>query len=64
MRRVVRLCVLTSLVLVTGIGAQSTQRERSTSTGRRSVVVASKPFGESYLLCEMFAQILESRGFG
>ncbi|HEY0529250.1 MAG TPA: glycine betaine ABC transporter substrate-binding protein [Gemmatimonadaceae bacterium] len=26
------------------------------------VVVASKPFGESYLLCEMFAQLLESRG--
>jgi osmoprotectant transport system permease protein len=26
------------------------------------VVVASKPFGESYLLCEMFAQVLESRG--
>lgn len=29
----------------------------------RPIVVASKPFGESYLLCEMFAQILESRGF-
>ena len=26
------------------------------------IVVASKPFGESYLLCEMFAQLLESRG--
>lgn len=26
------------------------------------VVVASKPFGESYLLCEMFAQLLEARG--
>jgi osmoprotectant transport system permease protein len=26
------------------------------------VVVASKPFGESYLLAEMFAQLLESRG--
>jgi glycine betaine/choline ABC-type transport system substrate-binding protein len=26
------------------------------------VVVASKPFGESYLLAEMFAQILEQRG--
>ncbi|HET7614988.1 MAG TPA: glycine betaine ABC transporter substrate-binding protein [Gemmatimonadaceae bacterium] len=30
---------------------------------RRSVVVASKPFGESYVLAEMFAQLLESRGF-
>jgi len=29
----------------------------------RRVVVASKPFGESYLLAEMFAQLLESRGF-
>ena len=27
-----------------------------------SVVVASKPFGESYLLAEIFAQLLESRG--
>jgi osmoprotectant transport system permease protein len=30
----------------------------------RSVVVASKPFGESFLLAEMFAQLLESRGIG
>ena len=29
---------------------------------RPAVVVASKPFGESYLLCELFAQLLESRG--
>ncbi|HEX6050168.1 MAG TPA: glycine betaine ABC transporter substrate-binding protein [Gemmatimonadaceae bacterium] len=28
----------------------------------RQVVVASKPFGESYILCEMFAQLLEARG--
>jgi osmoprotectant transport system permease protein len=28
----------------------------------RRVVVASKPFGESYLLSEMFAQLLEARG--
>ena len=27
------------------------------------IVVASKPFGESYLLCEMFAQLLEAHGF-
>jgi osmoprotectant transport system permease protein len=27
------------------------------------IVVASKPFGESYILCEMFAQLLEARGF-
>lgn len=29
----------------------------------RAIVVASKPFGESYLLAEMFAQLLEDRGF-
>ncbi len=28
----------------------------------RAIVVASKPFGESYLLAEMFAQVLEARG--
>lgn len=31
--------------------------------GPRAVVVASKPFGESYLLAEMFSQLLEARGF-
>lgn len=30
---------------------------------RTPIVVASKPFGESYLLCEMFAQLLEAHGF-
>ncbi len=29
----------------------------------RPVVVASKPFGESFLLAEIFAQLLEARGF-
>ncbi len=33
------------------------------TTPDRPVVVASKPFGESYILAEMFAQLLESRGF-
>jgi osmoprotectant transport system permease protein len=32
------------------------------AVARRRVVVASKPFGESYLLAEMFAQLLEARG--
>ena len=32
------------------------------SAQRPPVVVASKPFGESFLLAEMFAQLLESRG--
>ncbi|MEO5904085.1 MAG: glycine betaine ABC transporter substrate-binding protein [Gemmatimonadaceae bacterium] len=30
---------------------------------QKEVVVASKPFGESFILAEMFAQVLESRGF-
>jgi osmoprotectant transport system permease protein len=28
----------------------------------RPVIIGSKPFGESYLLCEMFAQLLETHG--
>ena len=32
------------------------------AVAQRPVVVASKPFGESYLLAEMFAQLLEARG--
>jgi osmoprotectant transport system permease protein len=40
--------------------AQATPAQQSREPA--PVVVASKPFGESYLLAEMFAQILESRG--
>lgn len=32
------------------------------ATSGTPVIVASKPFGESYLLCEMFAQLLEAHG--
>jgi osmoprotectant transport system permease protein len=32
------------------------------SPGTRPVVVASKPFGESFILAETFAQLLEARG--
>lgn len=35
---------------------------QSRDTTRRPVIVASKPFGESYLLAEMFAQLLERSG--
>jgi len=38
-------------------------RSRLLPPSSRPVVVASKPFGESYLLAEMFAQLLEARGF-
>jgi osmoprotectant transport system permease protein len=37
-------------------------RELAAQQPARPVVVASKPFGESYLLAELFAQVLESRG--
>ncbi|HEX5072774.1 MAG TPA: glycine betaine ABC transporter substrate-binding protein [Gemmatimonadaceae bacterium] len=47
----------TALALVLAIAlAQGAPRARP-------IVVASKPFGESYILCEMFAQLLEARGF-
>ena len=41
-------------------GAQSAESPRA---GGRRVVVASKPFGESFILAELFAQLLEGRGF-
>jgi osmoprotectant transport system permease protein len=43
--------------LLLGANALPAQRPE-----REPVVVASKPFGESYLLAEVFAQLLESRG--
>ncbi len=36
---------------------------RPLSGGARPITIASKPFAESYLLAEMFAQLLEARGF-
>jgi osmoprotectant transport system permease protein len=32
------------------------------ASAQRPIVVASKPFGESFVLAEMFAQVLEARG--
>jgi osmoprotectant transport system permease protein len=48
-------------IITPTLGAQSTTAPSSQDS--RPIVVASKPFGESYLLSEMFAQVLESRGF-
>ncbi len=43
----------------------STDQTGSTPTAQGApVVIASKQFGESYVLAEMFAQLLEARGFG
>jgi osmoprotectant transport system permease protein len=41
---------------------QAQQDARLAPDDRQAVVVASKPFGESYLLAEVFAQLLEARG--
>jgi osmoprotectant transport system permease protein len=43
-------------------GAQGAAEGAEPATNASPIVVASKPFGESYLLAEMFAQLLESRG--
>jgi osmoprotectant transport system permease protein len=53
--------LLIGAVIAASISAQSVPP--ASPSDSRPVVVASKPFGESYLLCEMFAQLLESRGF-
>lgn len=45
--------LLALLMMAPAVGAQATPRP---------VVVASKPFGESFILAEMFAQLLEARG--
>ncbi len=54
-----RVLLAASGFVALGLPAASTLRAQP---GARAVVVASKPFGESYLLCELFAQLLESRG--
>ena len=43
-------------------GAVSAATQASDAKTARPIVVASKPFGESYLLAEMFAQLLEAEG--
>lgn len=56
----IRCLVVVSLTSALASASASSQSTRGPGTG--PVVVASKPFGESYLLCELFAQLLESRG--
>jgi Periplasmic glycine betaine/choline-binding (lipo)protein of an ABC-type transport system (osmoprotectant binding protein) len=58
MRRGLKLimCLLLVPVAIPLASAQSTR-----DSGQ--IVVASKPFGESFILAEMFAQLLEARGF-
>src|SRR5437763_14132454 len=45
-----------------GIGVVLAASSAFVGSGPSAVIVASKPFGESYLLAEMFAQVLEARG--
>jgi osmoprotectant transport system permease protein len=51
-----------SLLALAGAQAQTAPTRGPADTGS-PVVVGSKPFGESYLLAELFAQLLEARGF-
>ncbi len=47
------------LLLASGSGGRAGAQ---TAASDRPVVIASKPFAESYVLAEMFAQVLETRG--
>jgi osmoprotectant transport system permease protein len=49
-----------NLLLGLGLGCAPAQAPLPQA---RPIIVASKPFGESYLLAEMFSQLLEARGF-
>ncbi|MFL5603326.1 MAG: glycine betaine ABC transporter substrate-binding protein [Gemmatimonadaceae bacterium] len=60
MRRIASVLLSTAALILPVFGRAPAQP--ITEPGR-PVIVGSKPFGESYLLCEMFAQLLESRGF-
>jgi len=51
-----------SLALLLSLSPGQAQQDRP-ALQSRPIIVASKPFGESYLLAEMFAQLLEARGF-
>src|SRR3954454_24989130 len=54
-----------TLVLALLLAAPQTIESPSASAApmaARPIIVASKPFGESYVLAEMFSQLLEARG--
>jgi osmoprotectant transport system permease protein len=61
--RSIRAGLLLALVLLcSGAGSLAAQAPPAPPASR-AIGVASKPFGESYLLAEIFAQLLESRGY-
>lgn len=51
-----------AVILVLFCAAMLGSRSIRAQADGAPIVVASKPFGESYLLAEMFAQLLEARG--
>src|SRR3954469_21347526 len=58
MKSILRAVRLALGLAICAVGTRSIEAQT-----RRPIVVASKPFGESYLLAEIFSQLLESRGF-
>ena len=54
--------LLLAVLSVLPISCRMARAQDSRADAPPPVVVASKPFGESYLLAEVFAQLLESRG--
>ena len=57
----VAMLALLTLLLDTG-ALRAQEPPAQDARAGRPVVVASKPFGESFILAEMFAQLLEARG--
>jgi osmoprotectant transport system permease protein len=55
------LVVVASAARSQDVGTGAPRTDIATTNGR-PMIVASKPFGESYILAEMFAQLLEARG--
>jgi osmoprotectant transport system permease protein len=56
--------LLSGLLLLVGGDAALAPAQVEGTGPLEPVVVASKPFGESFLLAEMFAQLMEARGIG
>ena len=57
------LCLASTAALPYPAVAQEPSQALRDATAGQPVVIASKPFGESFLLAEIFAQLLERRGY-
>jgi osmoprotectant transport system permease protein len=55
--------VLIAVVALLSLAAMDRPIAAQEAVKARPIVVASKPFAESFLLAEMFSQLLEARGF-